>query len=123
MLDKERTNNKVVDITAWIGVVGVTALAFFCSYYFDYATPIKIILWIFWLIITLGLAYLTSTGQVVFAFAKEAKVELQRVVWPTRKETTQITLVVMAMVVATGMLLWGADTLMMWMIAKITHLG
>ncbi|WBV68853.1 preprotein translocase subunit SecE [Legionella pneumophila] len=69
------------------------------------------------------LGYLTTTGKRVFAFAQEAKVELLKVVWPTRQETIQTTTIVMVMVGLTGFILWGVDSIMMWAIAKLTHLG
>ena len=53
----------------------------------------------------------------------EAKAELLKVVWPTRQETIQTTSIVMIMVAVTGFILWGIDSGMMWVIAKITHLG
>ena len=56
-------------------------------------------------------------------FAKEAKLELQKVVWPTRQETIQTTSIVMVMVAITGFVLWGIDSGMLWAIGKITHLG
>ena len=55
----------------------------------------------------------------MFEFAKEAKIELRKVVWPTRQETIQTTSIVMVMVAVTGFILWGIDSGMMWIIAKI----
>ena len=54
---------------------------------------------------------------------KEAKIELQKVVWPTRQEAVQTTSIVMVMVTITGFVLWGIDSGMLWAIGKITHLG
>lgn len=39
----------------------------------------------------------------------EAVQEVRKVYWPTRQETVQTTLAVLAMVVAMGLLLWTAD--------------
>ncbi|MDP3269264.1 MAG: preprotein translocase subunit SecE [Legionella sp.] len=115
--------NSIKDVMSWIAVVLVTAGAFFCTYYFNFSGPIKSILWLGWFVLTLFLFYLTTTGQQVFLFAQEAKIELLKVVWPTRQETIQTTTIVMVMVTLTGFILWGVDSVMMWAIAKITHLG
>ncbi|MFP4561124.1 MAG: preprotein translocase subunit SecE [Thiohalorhabdus sp.] len=42
-------------------------------------------------------------------FVREARVELSRVVWPTRQETLQTTAVVIGMVLFVGAFLWVVD--------------
>ena len=56
----------------------------------------------------------SSLGQRFFAFAKDSWAETRRVVWPTRKETTQMTLIVFAFVVAMALFLWVVDKLLEW---------
>ncbi|MDX1838422.1 preprotein translocase subunit SecE [Legionella taurinensis] len=107
----------------WLGILILTAGSFFVTYYYSYSAPVKIIIWIGWLVGCAILAFFTNKGQQVFEFANEAKVELQKVVWPSRQETIQTTSIVMIMVAVTGFILWGVDSAMMWVIAKITHLG
>ena len=51
----------------------------------------------------------SSLGQRFFAFAKDAWSETRRVVWPERKETTQMTLIVFAFVVAMAIFMWLVD--------------
>ncbi|CEK09430.1 preprotein translocase subunit SecE [Legionella hackeliae] len=111
------------EIMLWFGIVLITIFAFLGTYYFDFTAPIKAIVWIGWFVLVGVLGFFTSKGRQVFAFAKEAKIELQKVVWPTRQETIQTTSIVMIMVTVTGFVLWGVDSAMMWAIAKLTHLG
>jgi preprotein translocase subunit SecE len=51
--------------------------------------------------------------------AKEARVEIRKVVWPTRQETTQTTLIVVAVVLVMALVLWGLDSLLGWLISLI----
>ena len=51
----------------------------------------------------------TANGRAVWAFVKESRVELSKVVWPTRKETVQTTLVVIALVILVALFLWVVD--------------
>ena len=61
-------------------------------------------------VIAAGLVGLqTGPGRSLWGFAKGSRAELRKVVWPTRKETVQVTLVVIAMVVVTALLLWAVD--------------
>lgn len=111
------------NLALWLSIMLLTIGALYLTYSFEFSSPVRVIIWIIWFIMSTGFAYFTTQGEVAFSFAKEAKVELLKVVWPTRHETIQKTTIVMAMVIATSFLLWGIDTLMMWVIAKITHLG
>lgn len=111
------------DLLLWGCVVLVTLAAFWGTYTFHFTGPIKALVWLGWLVLVLALSFFTGKGQQVFVFANEAKIELEKVVWPSRQETVQTTSIVMLMVVITGFLLWGVDVGMMWTIGKITHLG
>ena len=120
------SNEKSVKLTghlAWLALGLLTALAFFCTYHFDLAASVQAILWLGWFLISMLLFYFTEQGKRAFQFAKEAKIEMQKVVWPSRTETVQTTMIVMAMVAVTGFVLWAIDMSMMWIIGKITHLG
>jgi preprotein translocase subunit SecE len=65
----------------------------------------------------------TATGRELVAFFREAQIEVRKVVWPTGKETTQTTLVVMGMVVAVAMFLWLLDMFLMWSVKLLTGQG
>ncbi|MFO6237257.1 preprotein translocase subunit SecE, partial [Pseudomonas aeruginosa] len=48
-----------------------------------------------------------------------ARVEIRKVVWPSRQETTQTTLIVVAVVLVMALLLWGLDSLLGWLVSMI----
>jgi len=58
----------------------------------------------------------SGPGQRFFAFSKDSWNETRRVVWPDRKETTQVTLIVFAFVVAMAILLWLVDKSLEWVL-------
>ncbi|WP_185232260.1 preprotein translocase subunit SecE [Teredinibacter franksiae] len=51
----------------------------------------------------------TARGNAFWALLRAAQVEVRKVVWPSRQETTQTTLIVSAVVVVTAVILWGLD--------------
>ena len=71
--------------------------------------------WIRWLTllvvagVAIGVAAQTEAGRAGWEFVKGSRMELRKVVWPTRKETVQTTLVVVAMVVSIALFLWVVD--------------
>ena len=66
------------------------------------------------------LVYITSLGQSFWQFAQGSRIELKKIVWPTKKETTHTTLIVIVMVLFVGILLWMFDGLLMWGIGYVT---
>lgn len=59
----------------------------------------------------------TAKGKAFFQLFKEAKNEIRKVVWPTRQETLQTTGIVVVAVLIIGLLLWGLDSLLGWVIS------
>jgi len=54
-------------------------------------------------------ALLSMTGKTFIGFAKESYREVRKVVWPSRKEAGQTTLVVFGFVLVMAIYLWGSD--------------
>lgn len=61
------------------------------------------------LAISVLILWTSTTGREFLSFAKEAVRETKKVVWPTRKEATQITMIVFAFVLVMALFLWGTD--------------
>ena len=51
----------------------------------------------------------TEPGQRAREFARGSMRELRQVIWPTRKETAQVTLIVVALVITVAVFLWVVD--------------
>ena len=61
-----------------------------------------------------GVFLSSEPGQQLIAFGVDATRELKKVVWPTRKEATQMTLVVFGFVVVMALFLWLTDKTLEW---------
>ena len=123
MSDMQNSKATLQEILGWLGLVTITIGAFVGTYCFQFTGPVLSLVWIGWLVFALVCAFFTRKGKQAYVFAKEAKTELEKVVWPSRQEATQTTFIVMIMVTVTGFVLWGIDSGMMWAIGKITQLG
>jgi len=55
------------------------------------------------------IASITDIGRRSLGFVKDSRVEVRKVVWPTRQETLQTTLAVLIMVVIVAIMLWLID--------------
>ncbi len=63
-----------------------------------------------------GIAWKTEPGQRFFTFANEAVIEARKVVWPSRKETVQTTLMVFAFAVVMALFLYITDKSLEWVL-------
>jgi len=68
------------------------------------------------LVLAALIAWMSEPGRRTIAFAHESYNEVKRVVWPTRKETLQMTGIVFAFVAVMGLFLWVLDKLVEWML-------
>jgi preprotein translocase subunit SecE len=62
------------------------------------------------------LLWTSASGRDFLNFAKEAVRETKKVVWPTRKEATQITGIVFAFVLVMALFLWGTDQVLQFVL-------
>jgi preprotein translocase subunit SecE len=72
------------------------------------------------LVVVTTVVYQTALGKRVWGYLLDARAELRKVVWPTRSETIQTTLIVAVVVVIVGLGIWGIDwvfgALMQWLL-------
>jgi len=74
-------------------------------------------------LIVVGMMLTTGMGRNVWGFILESKQEVRKVVWPTRDETLRTTLLVFAMVVIVGFVLWLLDMFLFWGVRFLTGQG
>lgn len=108
------------DSLKWVAIFVIFIGSIVANYYFDdVAWALRAAVGIFVIAAMVGIALLTVKGQLAWEFIKGARIELRKVIWPTRQETLQTTLIVVAFVVVTALILWGLDTLFLWLIGLI----
>lgn len=84
-------------------------------YYFeDQAFLYRVLGLLAMVLLALGVVYTTAIGQRTWGFVRESRVELRKMVWPSRGETVQTTLAVFVMVLVVGIFLWLLDMLLGW---------
>jgi preprotein translocase subunit SecE len=103
------TNDKIKVVTAAVAV-----LAGVVAFYFLADQPIltRAGALVAGLLVAVGMMWTSTPGRDFVGFAKEAVRETKKVVWPTRKEATQITLIVFGFVFVMALFLWGTDKLL-----------
>ncbi len=69
--------------------------------------------------VAVGIALQTAKGRSIWGFFHGAQIEVRKVVWPTRQETVQTTLIVVIVVILISIILWLLDMFLGWTIGSL----
>ena len=102
-----------LDLVYWLLVVvmvagGVYANVYFAAEWVLYRVIAGVILAVFIALVALQ----TSQGRALWDLARDARVEVRKVIWPTQQETTQTTMIVVVVVLFVALLLWLMDSVL-----------
>ena len=112
---EEKSNNIYLTFS-----IGVLLLGMFLFYYFDDVRLFYRVLGMLSILVLSGfIGYQSDFGKLVYSYITDSKVELKKVTWPTKQETTQTTLGVIFIVIIVGILLWLFDMLLGWAIGTL----
>ena len=118
---KEQGSTRLLDGIKWSIFVVLLLGASYANYYYgQVAMPIRLVIGIVGFIILVFIAIQTTQGRRFAGYTKDTRMELRKVVWPSRQETVQTTLLVIVMVIITGLILWGIDSFLMWAVTWLT---
>jgi len=92
-------------------------------HYVDVHPVIRVLGVIGGLSLALYVFYLSEKGKQTFQYLTLAKKEVMQVVWPTRQETIQMTLLVFAAVIIMGIFMWLVDMFFLWGVKLLTGQG
>jgi preprotein translocase subunit SecE len=68
------------------------------------------------LVAAVALFFTSESGKQLIAFGQDSAREVRKVVWPSRKEATQMTMYVFAFVVVMALFLWFTDKTLEWVL-------
>lgn len=109
-----------LDQLKWVVVIAIIAVGVVGnSYYAGESLLYRVLALVALAAVAAGIALTTQKGVAFLEMLKEARVELRKVVWPTRLETGQTTAIVVAVVLVVALVLWAMDSFFAWIIASL----
>ena len=113
----DTTENSVADKIK-LALAALLVVAGIAGYYLLAAQSIvlRILAVVAGIVAGVAAVWTSTLGQEFIAFAREALVEVKKVVWPSRKETMQTTAAVFAFVVVMAAFLWVSDKTLEWVL-------
>ncbi len=114
---------KSLEILKWVIVLALLLSAIVGNYLYRAENlPLRALVVVIIIAVAGGIALLTHKGQMALSFAREARTEVRKVVWPTRQETLQTTLIVAIVTAIMSLILWGLDSVLVRLVSFITGL-
>lgn len=108
----------------WAIVIVLLALGVAGNYHFsDQSMLVRVVGLLVVTALAVVIAFQTQKGKRFWEFAQESRNELRKVVWPSRQETIQTTIMVLGVVAIVGLILWGVDILLLKIVAWLTGYG
>jgi preprotein translocase subunit SecE len=112
--------------TAFLIIAAVALLGgMFAFYYFEgqFNALVRTLILLASFAATLALAYQTAIGRDLWGYITGARAEMRKVVWPTRQESIQTTLMIAVVVLVMALLLWGLDSALLKGVEALTGRG
>ena len=88
--------------------------------YPELALPLRVLMVLAGVIAGCLIALTTVKGQMFWSFVQGSRVEIRKVHWPRRQETTQATIAVFIFTLLLGLFFWGLDAILLWVTRTLT---
>ena len=88
------------------------------SYYYyelELALPLRVLMVLVGAGIGIALAMTSTQGQRLWHFIQGSRVEIRKVVWPTKQETTQTAIAVFVFTLIMAVFFWLLDSGLLWL--------
>lgn len=110
----------ITDKNRLIAVGGLLAAAIILFYYFaEVSLLFRSLALLTVFIVAAGVFFTTEKGRYTADFLQKARLELKKMVWPTKTETLQTTLIVLVAVIIVALFLWAIDLFLSWFMGLV----
>ncbi len=116
----ETSGQSAIDWLKWIVVYAVVGAGVFGNWYYqDQSVLYRVLGLLVLAIVALLTVVQTQKGRAAWELLKDARSEIRRVVWPTRQETLQTTMIVLVLIMVFSLILWLLDSGLSWFVSTV----
>jgi preprotein translocase subunit SecE len=88
-------------------------------WYLEWMLWVRVLLVLGGLAACIGVAATSTQGQRIWAFIQGSRIEIRKVIWPTKQETTQTAIAVFIFTLVMAMFFWALDSGLLWLTRKL----
>ena len=113
---QDTSESGILDIIKLLLAAGMLVGGLYSYYYFlEIALPLRVLMVLGGLAAGITVAMSSTQGQRLWAFIQGARIEIRKVVWPTKQETTQTAIAVFVFTLIMALFFWGLDSFLLWL--------
>ena len=113
---EQTSESGVLDILKLLAASGALVGGLYSYYYFiELSLPLRVLMVLGGLAAGVVLAMTSTQGRRLWAFIQGSRIELRKVVWPTKQETTQTAIAVFVFTLIMALFFWALDSFLLWL--------
>jgi preprotein translocase subunit SecE len=117
---QETGQSGVLDIIKLLIAAGLIIGGLYGYYYLvEWSLPLRVLLVLGGLIAGVTVAMTSAQGLRVWAFIQGSRVEIRKVIWPTKQETTQTAIAVFVFTLIMALFFWALDSGLLWLTRQL----
>ncbi len=117
----ETSQSGVLDILKLLISASVLVGGLYGYYFYenDLALPLRVLLVLGGAGVGIALAMTSTQGRRLWHFIQGSRVEIRKVIWPTRQETTQTAIAVFIFTFILALFFWALDSGLLWLTREL----
>ena len=117
----ETSQSGALDIIKLLSAAAAIIGGLYSYYFFEFqvSLPLRVLMVLGGTGAGITIAMTSTQGQRLWSFIQGARVEIRKVVWPTRQETTQTAIAVFVFTLIMGVFFWMLDSGLLWLTRKL----
>ena len=117
----ETSQSGVLDILKLLAAAAALVGGLYGYYFYenDIALPLRVLMVLGGTAAGIAIAMTSVQGQRLWHFIQGSRVEIRKVVWPTRTETTQTAIAVFVFTLILALFFWALDSGLLWLTRRL----
>lgn len=116
----ETSQSGVLDIIKLLAAAGFLVGGLYGYYYLiEVSLPLRVLLVLGGVIVGVAVAMTSTQGRRLWAFIQGSRVEIRKVIWPTKQETTQTAIAVFVFTLVMALFFWALDSGLLWLTRQL----
>ena len=117
----ETSESGALDILKLLVAAGVLVGGLYGYYYYEneVSLPLRVLLVLAGAGVGITIAMMSTQGQRLWHFIQGSRVEIRKVIWPTKQETTQTSIAVFVFTLIMALFFWALDSGLLMLTRKL----
>tara|TARA_B100001939_G_scaffold317029_1_gene303359 strand:+ start:373 stop:747 length:375 start_codon:yes stop_codon:yes gene_type:complete len=117
---EQRSSSALDTALLWLAILVLVASIAGYYYFTAYSDLVRVLGMLAGAGVAAAIAFQSQIGKTAWSYVQGSRTELRRVVWPTRRETVQTTLLVVVFVLILAAFIWALDVVLAYAVTLLT---